>query len=91
MQSELYDEVLSILSEILQLDFDIQEDQLSRREISEWDSINHLRFALELEERFGIAIKEDEWAVLGTLREVESLLSRELKTSSSESGKQGQE
>ena len=88
MQSELYGELLSILSEILQVDINAEKDGVSRREISEWDSINHLRFALELEERFGITIKDDEWASLMSLREVESLLARKAIQYSREPSKQ---
>jgi acyl carrier protein len=77
MQSELYKQLLSILSEILQVDIDANTGAVSRREMSEWDSMSHLRFALELEEIFEITISDEDWVDVMSLGDVEALLGRE--------------
>ncbi len=73
---DLHHKVICILSEILQVDLDPAIEDISRRDIADWDSINHLRLVQELEETFQIALNDDEASELMTLRDVEALLVR---------------
>jgi acyl carrier protein len=83
---DLHHKVVGILSEVLQVELDPTTEDVSRRDIADWDSINHLRFVLELEEAFQIALSDDETAELMTLRDVEALLVRHGMLRSTELG-----
>jgi acyl carrier protein len=76
VHSDLHCKVVSILSEVLQVDIDPTIADISRNEVATWDSINHLRLVLELEEVFQIALSDGEVAELMTLRQVEALLAK---------------
>lgn len=76
VHSDLHRKVVSILSEVLQVDIDPTIEDISRNEVATWDSINHLRLVLELEEAFQIALSDDEVVELMTLHQVEALLAK---------------
>ena len=71
---DLHQQVVSIFADILQVDIDPLNGDISRKELDAWDSINHLRLVLELEEIFQISLSDQEVAELTSLREVETLL-----------------
>jgi acyl carrier protein len=83
---DLHHKVVCILSEVLRVDLDPAIEDISRSEVAEWDSINHLRLVLELEEAFQIALSDDEASELITLRDVEALLVRHGMLRSTELG-----
>ena len=73
---DLHHKVVCILSEVLRVDLDPAIEDISLSDMAEWDSINHLRLVLELEEAFQIDLSDDEVSELMTLRNVEALLVR---------------
>ena len=83
---DLHHKVVCILSEVLQVELDPTIEDVSRSELADWDSFNHLRFVLELEEAFQIALSDDEASDLMTLRDVEALLVRHGMLRSTERG-----
>jgi acyl carrier protein len=76
IHADLHHQVVSIFSDILQVDVDPLIGDISRKELDAWDSINHLRFVLELEEVFRVSLSDQEVSELTSLREVEALLVR---------------
>jgi acyl carrier protein len=72
---DIYGKILSMLEDILQAPIDHDSEDVSRYELTEWDSMNHFRFIVELEEEFEISITDEEAADLSSLRQVESLVS----------------
>ena len=67
-------QVVSIISEIFQVDLNPDIHDVSRKEMEAWDSVNHLRLAMELEEVFQVSLGDDVWPDLISLREVEAYL-----------------
>ena len=69
------DQVRKILSKILNLSEDELSDDLSRDNISGWDSIAQLSIVFALEEEFNIAFSSDEiFEKLNSLQEISHLL-----------------
>jgi len=73
-ESDLHRRVVSVMADVLQIDVAPNIENLSRKDTAEWDSINHLRLALELEDSFGISLPEDRWAAVVSLREVKVIV-----------------
>lgn len=67
-------QMISLISEILQVDLSPDTDDVSRKGLDAWDSVNHLRLAMELEEVFQVSLEDDVWPDLMSLREVEAYL-----------------
>jgi len=65
--------VIEFLSGVLQVDIPTDIDDLHRREFSDWDSINHLRLIMELEEILGVSLEDEQAADLSSSRQIEAL------------------
>jgi acyl carrier protein len=65
--------VIEFLSGVLQVDIPPDIDDLQRREFSDWDSINHLRLIMELEEMLGVSLDDEQAADLSSSRQIEAL------------------
>lgn len=65
--------VIEFLSDIFQIDIPPDIDDLDRQKCDEWDSINHFRLIMELEELLGISIGDDQSLELSSLQQIESL------------------
>ncbi len=72
--SELSARVVEFVSDILQVEIPPGIDDLHRRDCEEWDSVNHLRLIMELEDVFGVTLDDEQAMELSSLRQVESLL-----------------
>lgn len=71
--SNTHARVIEFLSVVLQVDIPTDIDELQRREFSEWDSINHLRLIMELEEILGVTLEDEQAADLSSSRQIEAL------------------
>lgn len=71
--SSTHARVIEFLSVVLQVDIPTDIDDLQRREFSEWDSINHLRLIMELEEILGATLEDEQAADLSSSRQIEAL------------------
>ncbi|WNM57940.1 acyl carrier protein [Candidatus Nitrospira allomarina] len=74
--SNTHARVIEFLSIVLQVDIPTDIDDLQRREFSEWDSINHLRLIMELEEILGVTLEDEQAADLSSSRQIEALFIR---------------
>ena len=72
--SELKRKVLEIVADVLRLEIDSQPGNLLRSETEGWDSVNHLRLALELESAFEITLSDEQWVGVSSLDEIIMLL-----------------
>ena len=71
--SNTHARVIEFLSGVLQVDIPTDIEDLQRREFSEWDSINHLRLIMELEEMLGVSLDDEQAADLSSSRQIEAL------------------
>ncbi|MDT3778213.1 acyl carrier protein [Nitrospira sp. MA-1] len=71
--SNTHAKVIEFLSGLLQVDIPPDIDDLHRREFSDWDSINHLRLIMELEEMLGVSLEDEQAADLSSSRQIEAL------------------
>lgn len=71
--SNTHARVIEFLSVVLQVDIPTNIDDLQRREFSDWDSINHLRLIMELEEILGVTLEDEQAADLSSSRQIEAL------------------
>ena len=81
MDPDVHQKIVSIVAEVLQIEIGDCNDNLLRKDRNEWDSVNHLRLAIELEEIFGILLDQERWVDIMTIREIEILISEALKES----------
>lgn len=72
--SNLHETVIRFVSDVLQVEIPPDIDDLDRRDCEEWDSVNHLRLVMELEDVFGITLDDEQAMELVSLRQVESLM-----------------
>ncbi|WP_342348054.1 acyl carrier protein [uncultured Nitrospira sp.] len=71
--SNTHAKVIEFLSGVLQVEIPPNIDDLRRREFSDWDSINHLRLIMELEDTLGVSLDDEQAADLSSSRQIEAL------------------
>lgn len=65
---------LSAVSSALGVDVSSLSINLSKDDISEWDSLGHLKLLLGLEEEFGIQFSMEEAGTLSSLQDIFNLI-----------------
>lgn len=63
----------TLAAEILQTEL-APGQQLERASCATWDSLNHLRLIIAVEEEFGVRLEPDEIANIASLADLESML-----------------
>ncbi len=71
--SNTHAKVIEFLSGVLQVEIPPNIDDLHRWEFSDWDSINHLRLIMELEDALGVSLDDEQAADLSSSRQIEAL------------------
>ena len=71
---ELHQKVVAIFADIFQIEIESGVQDIDRDEIEAWDSVNHLRLVVEIEEVFEVALSDEEVTAIASLRDVEKLL-----------------
>ena len=77
MTSDLRRRLAAIFTEVFQVELDPEAD-VRREDLDAWDSVNHFRLVMELEQAFGLSLSDDEVTDLMSLRDVEVLMARRL-------------
>ncbi len=72
MQQKLID----ILNYIFQCSFQPDAADIQRDDVDGWDSVNHLRLVMELENAFGVTLSDEDVLNMGSLREILAVLAR---------------
>ena len=76
MQSQIHGRVVSILTDLFQLDSVPTTSDIHRDQVAEWDSVNHLHLILEVEEAFGVELADGEVVEISSARDITTLLER---------------
>lgn len=77
MTSDLRLRLAAIFADVFQVAIDPEAD-VRRENLDAWDSVNHFRLVMEIEQAFGISLSDDEVTDLMSLRDVEALVARRL-------------
>ena len=72
----LHGQVITILNDVMQLELGLEVEDIERQQVEQWDSVNHLRLVLELEETFGITLNDEDVLSMQSLRQIEGALRR---------------
>jgi acyl carrier protein len=72
----LHGQVINILNDVMQLELGLEVEDIRRQQVEQWDSVNHLRLVLELEETFGITLSDEDVLSMQSLRQIEGALRR---------------
>ncbi len=72
----LHQQVLGVLNDVLLLDLPPQTGDLDRAQVTQWDSVNHLRLVLELEQVFSVALSDDDVVGMQSVEQIEAMLRR---------------
>jgi acyl carrier protein len=75
--SDLRLRLAAIFADVFQVAIDPEAD-VRRENLDAWDSVNHFRLVMEIEQAFGISLSDDEVTDLMSLRDVEALVARRL-------------
>jgi acyl carrier protein len=70
--------IVAIFADVFETAVDPEGPDLRRDELAGWDSVNHFRLIMELEQAFDVTLADDEVADLMSYREVEALIARRL-------------
>lgn len=77
-REQIYEKLITIFQDVFD-DDDIQlEDKTSARDISDWDSMNHINLVLGAEQAFGVKFKTAEIAQLENVGEFVDLISTKI-------------
>jgi len=76
VNADLHQQMVEIFSDIFQLDLRPAVTNVARGDVRTWDSVNHLRLVMELEQTFGITLSDDDVLGMASLRDAEAALAR---------------
>ena len=68
--------IQEILSNIFEIDPSKITESFSRDQSDKWDSLNHIKLIISLEEEFNIAIEEDEMTSIKSYKDIWSILQK---------------
>ena len=69
-------EVLEIVSQVMNMPIDQLDDDSSPGTISIWDSLKHMNLILALEEKFAVSFSDDEIVGMLSVKSILELLSK---------------
>jgi acyl carrier protein len=73
-QGALRGKLFAILSDVFQVPLNMASGDILQQELDVWDSFNHLRLVLELEQSFNITLSDADTLEMTSLNKMESLL-----------------
>lgn len=79
MTSTTFEQVRGIASDLFAIPPDRITAESSAETIESWDSIQHLNFALALEEKFGFQLSPEEMEQMRTIGEIVKLVESKLQ------------
>ncbi|BBJ28317.1 acyl carrier protein [Athalassotoga saccharophila] len=65
------EEIINVISEVLNRKVD---ENTSKEEIQEWDSLKHLQIIMEIEERFNVAISINDLSKINSVKDILNIL-----------------
>jgi acyl carrier protein len=77
MTPDLRPRLAALLADVLQIE--VPDGAEVRRDgLDAWDSVNHFRLVMEVEQTFGVALSDDEVTDVDSLSGLEALVARKL-------------
>lgn len=76
IDTDTHRQVVELFADLLQLDPGEIGQDARRDDYEQWDSVNHLRLVMDLEQTFGITLTDDDVLGIASLRDAESVLRR---------------
>lgn len=77
-REEIFEQLTTVFQDIFDDDTISLEDSTSAKDISEWDSMNHINLVLGAEQEFGVKFKTAEVAQLANVGEFVTLIMTKL-------------
>ncbi|MCL4183309.1 MAG: acyl carrier protein [Burkholderiaceae bacterium] len=78
--------LIELLSDTLQIELSSDVIEVRRDDFDDWDSVNHLRLIMDVEEAFGISLDEEQAAMVSSLDALETLVRAALREAAREGG-----
>ena len=72
--------VFSIIAQIMSIPVEIVTETSSPNSLEEWDSLNHMKLILAIEEAFGVQFTDEEIVSIRDVRSIIVLLGRKSST-----------
>ena len=76
MNSHTKQKLKEILSKILLIDEDKIHDQLSRKDVDDWDSMTHLIIISEIESYFDTILNDEDIMAIQTIGDITKILTK---------------
>ena len=72
----VHQRLVTIFSDVFAVDFEPGTENIRRADVEQWDSVNHLRLVLELEQEFGVTLPDEDVVTIESLQDAEAVLVR---------------
>ena len=69
-------ELKQIMANVFEVDIEIIDDTFSQKNIDSWDSLRHLNFIVEIEDKYGISLEPDEISEMVSIQKVIEILKK---------------
>jgi acyl carrier protein len=76
VDSTARDGLIQLFAEVFMQPFDPSVADIRKEEVATWDSISHLRLAMDIEAAYGIALSDEEIVGIASLNDVHRLLAQ---------------
>lgn len=74
MSTDVTEGLRQILTSVLDVDVDLDDDGLSMDAVSSWDSMAHISIVLAVEQRFRVQLTPEEAALAGSLEQLRDIV-----------------
>lgn len=78
--------LIELLSDTLQVELPANVVEVQREAFDAWDSVNHLRLIMDVEEEFDVCLDEEQSAMVSSLEALQTLVEASLGKKSREGG-----
>lgn len=69
-------EIKEIMSKVLEIDMSTISNNTSQKEISKWDSLQHLNLIVEIEDKYDISIDPEDISVMVTIEKIVEVVNK---------------
>jgi len=69
-------EVKIIMAKVFEIDIEAIADTASQKEISNWDSLRHLNFIVEIEDKYNISIDPEDISEMITISKIMEIINK---------------
>ena len=69
-------EIKEIMSKVLEIDISTISNTASQKDISKWDSLQHLNLIVEIEDKYDISIDPEDISVMITIEKIVEVVNK---------------